>query len=574
MRDAETEPSAMSRSLSHRFWPMKAAFWMKYIRNTMVEYTQPMARRYCRYTENFTCTRGSSVATSFFCKELFVLSLTLYRQRTRVSGKEECSSWACLYFGALTEFKTASPEAFIASPSEELSGLTKPQLCDLSTHYDLLITAQERNLKETLFLAVKNQLQRKGVLKTDAPVSVDSDKLQLEKLLAEKEAQVFRDKELEQRRTLELRKLEHDLEIKRMEHETRECEREHALAMKRLELELSQLPPQPSPASPLICGFDVSKNIRLVPPFSEKEVDKYFTHFERVATTLNWPREMWPLLLQCVFTGKAQEVLSALSMDQAKHILHAYELVPEAYRQKFKNARKLEQRTFVEFAHEKERLFDRWCSVQNVQSREDLRQLVLLEDFKNCLPEAVAVYLNEQEVQKLDEAAVLADEFVLTHKRWLGKPSEQNMTRRRANSSRPPTNNTEVTCNYCKKIGHLKYDCVELRKKKEKAKSFGLVASCGSVLSSFKDTSSVGHVVACKGDKNKVFIADYTPFVTKDSVSLSDGHSSVPVRILRDTGAAQSFMLSGVLPLSDSTSTGTHVLVRGFEMTPVQVPLH
>ena len=80
----------------------------------------------------------------------------------------------------------ASPEAFIASPSEELSGLTKPQLCELATHYELLITAQERNLKVTLFLAVKKRLQRKGVLKTDAPVSVDSDKLQLEKLLGKR----------------------------------------------------------------------------------------------------------------------------------------------------------------------------------------------------------------------------------------------------------------------------------------------------------------------------------------------------------------------------------------------------
>ena len=296
-------------------------------------------------------------------------------------------------------------------------------------------------------------------------------------------------------------------------------------------------------------------------------------------------------------------MLSALSMDQAKQydvvkdsILHAYELVPEAYRQKFRNARRLEQRTFVEFAFEKERLIDRWCTAQNVQTREDLRQLVLLEDFKNCLPESVAVYLNEQEVQKLDEATVLADKFVLTHKcvPSSGWVSHQNKTRHPPKSQpqsgggndasrlsppvslrRPPTNNTEVTCNYCKKIGHLKYDCVELCKKKEKenAKSFGLVASCGSVPSSLKNTSSVEHVFACKGDKCKVD-AEYTPFVTKGSVSLADGQSSVPVRILRDTGAAQSFMLSSVLPLPASSSTGTHVLVRGFEMTLVQVPLH
>ena len=29
--------------------------------------------------------------------------------------------------------------------------------------------------------------------------------------------------------------------------------------------------------------FDVTKNIRLVPKFQEKDVDKYFAHFEKIA---------------------------------------------------------------------------------------------------------------------------------------------------------------------------------------------------------------------------------------------------------------------------------------------------
>ena len=29
--------------------------------------------------------------------------------------------------------------------------------------------------------------------------------------------------------------------------------------------------------------FDVTKHIRLIPPFQEKEVDQYFLHFEKVA---------------------------------------------------------------------------------------------------------------------------------------------------------------------------------------------------------------------------------------------------------------------------------------------------
>ena len=39
--------------------------------------------------------------------------------------------------------------------------------------------------------------------------------------------------------------------------------------------------------------FDVTKHIRLVPPFQEKEVDKYFLHFEKVAENLKWPKEHW-----------------------------------------------------------------------------------------------------------------------------------------------------------------------------------------------------------------------------------------------------------------------------------------
>ena len=54
--------------------------------------------------------------------------------------------------------------------------------------------------------------------------------------------------------------------------------------------------------------FDVTKHIRLVPPFQEKEVDTYFFHFEKVAENLKWPKEHWTLLLQSVVIGKAREI--------------------------------------------------------------------------------------------------------------------------------------------------------------------------------------------------------------------------------------------------------------------------
>ena len=48
----------------------------------------------------------------------------------------------------------------------------------------------------------------------------------------------------------------------------------------------------------------------------------------------------------------------------------------------------------------------------------------------------------------------------------------------------------------------------------------------------------------------------------------------VPIKILRDTGAPQSFILQDVLPFCDKTFTGDSVLVHGFEMGFVNVPLH
>ncbi|XP_070406729.1 uncharacterized protein [Nothobranchius furzeri] len=130
------------------------------------------------------------------------------------------------------------------------------------------------------------------------------------------------------------RRLRHELDLKRLDAKTQ---------LKMLEIELRNKKPVPDaawtssqdpddstashtgvrpdpvePASPLLRTppFDVSKCITLLPQFRETEVDGYFLAFERIAATLQWPREVWPLLLTCKLT--------------------AYELLPEAYRQRFR----------------------------------------------------------------------------------------------------------------------------------------------------------------------------------------------------------------------------------------------
>ena len=84
---------------------------------------------------------------------------------------------------------------------------------------------------------------------------------------------------------------------------------------------------------------------------------------------------MWPIPLQCKLVGKAQEVVSSFFLENSFNYdvlkesnLHAYELVPEAYRQKFRNHRKSISQTFVEFSREKGVLFDKWCSANDVRN--------------------------------------------------------------------------------------------------------------------------------------------------------------------------------------------------------------
>lgn len=82
----------------------------------------------------------------------------------------------------------------------------------------------------------------------------------------------------------------------------------------------------------------MSRNIALVPLFKETEVDSYFATFQRIASALQWPAEVWPLLLLCKIHGKAQDAMAALPVNDSLNyervkaaILSAYELVPEAY---------------------------------------------------------------------------------------------------------------------------------------------------------------------------------------------------------------------------------------------------
>ena len=79
------------------------------------------------------------------------------------------------------------------------------------------------------------------------------------------------------------------------------------------------------------------------------------------------------------------------------NVLKSFELVPEAYRQKFRTQRKTENQSYVEFLREKENALDKWCDSKRIDGdAEKHRQLILAEEFLNCVPEEVRVHLSER----------------------------------------------------------------------------------------------------------------------------------------------------------------------------------
>lgn len=152
-----------------------------------------------------------------------------------------------------------------------------------------------------------------------------------------------------------------------------------------------------------------------------------------------------------------------------------------------------EGQTFLEFARQKEALFNQWCTSQQIGNNfEKLKQLILFEEFKSCVPVNIKVYLEEQKVEELHRAATLSDDYKLTHQNFSSTSDHKDpvSTRPRGTfngahsdaSGRVPNQSREQeqmgqrrgmvlksgsVCAYCKGKGCLLSECWALEKKEK-----------------------------------------------------------------------------------------------------------
>lgn len=454
-------------------------------------------------------------------------------------------------------FKMADIQEFINNPSVaylQNTELRKNDWIALAKYYKIDFPSDIR----------KHELKERVIKEL-----VDNEKLSKEALTLKAET----DSEL-----ILIKRMEYELELKKIEE--REKERNHELRM--LELENKERRDSGN-------NFDITKYLKIIPNFDEADPDEFFSQFEKLSSNMKWPEDSKIMLAQSAFKGKAQVVFNSLpdvsDYDYVKEcILKSYERVPESYRLKFRNMKMKEGMNFMEYSYCKERHFTRWLQSSKVDDFNGLKKLILLEEFKRQMPPAIKLYLEEKEPSDIQNAAILAENYVLTHKggsfstvsraggKWSSRQSNNDGQSRDCNPSKgsgqTSTNSltnkdsilkSNIKCFKCSGIGHVARNCATKRQTSE-------VAGEGVVQCMFRpkgEDITVGE--KCINDPCNVKGAEcFKHFMSRGFVSKDGpGRIEYPVEILRDTAASHSLLLKGSFPQIGECFTGESTIING-----------
>ena len=193
-----------------------------------------------------------------------------------------------------------------------------------------------------------------------------------------------------------------------------------------------------------------------------------------------------------------------------------------------------------------------------------------MKTLKSLLQIDAWFYLNERKVSLLSEAAVFADEYMLTHREVFVTPRRQGSPPSgvRPGNNRPLVRSKdERECYYCHKKGHVLGDCFQLKRKNSDSSKPPNPKPVGFVRTVCAQQGPISPMTKCSDG--------FKPFTFDGRVSLvGEPGTKKTICILRDTGAAQSFLLTDVLPLSDASFSGAYSLAQGIDMSFINVPLH
>ncbi|XP_054762005.2 uncharacterized protein LOC129268475 [Lytechinus pictus] len=159
-----------------------------------------------------------------------------------------------------------------------------------------------------------------------------------------------------------------------------------------------------------------------LPPFHEDKdnIDAYLQRFERYAETQNWPRTDWAINLSALLTGKALDVHSRLTSDEAKDyktlktaLLKAFQLTSEGFRSKFYTGKAVNGETASQYSNRLENYLNRWIELSGVKHDfDDLKDLLLREHFINGCHRDLSIFLRERQPKTTKDAMKFTEQYL------------------------------------------------------------------------------------------------------------------------------------------------------------------
>ncbi|XP_076069698.1 uncharacterized protein LOC143041570 [Oratosquilla oratoria] len=302
---------------------------------------------------------------------------------------------------------------------------------------------------------------------------------------------------------------------------------------------------------------DLLKYVKLIPTFPDSDPESFFREFESTALHFEIPKPDWVWLIKPKLSDKALKVCNNVddntNYDEVKvAILASYSISTEGYRQAFRSLNKLQYQTYHEFASEKLRGLKRWLKSASVNTFDELVNVIALEEFIRKIPYSIKMHLIDRGENDLIKAAQLADVFSLVHRsptrerRVLQHNVKSNSGFKDGELVDQSNLKTNLTCSFCKRRGHHIKQCPDPKCK---------------VSQTTAPSKPVAAILPVPTSKT----ADiFQPFRSLGAVSLEDGGEVHPIRIVRDTAAAQTVILKSSVLGIDSNYTGESVYLHDF----------
>ncbi|XP_062837006.1 trichohyalin-like [Anolis carolinensis] len=337
---------------------------------------------------------------------------------------------------------------------------------------------------------------------------IELRKLELEDKQREREREdKQREREREDKqREREDKQREREWEEKRWEQEKElkimQLEKDKEIELRRLELEKEKLAlSQPHIINQEGNGRTEASDLLLkrFPKFNkDDDVEKFLISFERCCRDFEIDEGKWMLYLRPQICGKLLEIYGDVPEELhrdynffKKQVQQKLQLTPEFYRLKFRSLRKEKAQSFSEVASKQAQLFDSWLRTSEVETFQQLRELIKLEQLFQLVPSDYRWLVQDRKPSTANEAASMTDQLITlregfrndeglserrqnkppfynyqTHTQYKKTPAVENTAYRRPEVINQTKPEVKARCYQCGKSDHLKYQCPLLRRDK------------------------------------------------------------------------------------------------------------